>query len=137
MAELEPSPVTLAARRPLSPHLEIYTPMLTMVMSIVHRLTGSALYIGTLLLAWWLVAASSDANSFAVIAGLLGSFIGQVALFGFTWALFTHLLGGIRHMIWDAGYGFDHPEREFLAQATLIGGAGLAVIVWLIAYFLR
>ncbi len=137
MAELEPSPATLAARRPLSPHLEIYRPMLTMVMSIVHRLTGSALYIGTVFLAWWLVAASSDAGSYAVIAGFFRSFVGQVFLFGFTWAFFTHLLGGIRHMIWDAGYGFDHPEREYLAQATLIGGIGLAVIVWLIAYFLR
>jgi succinate dehydrogenase / fumarate reductase cytochrome b subunit len=137
MAELESSPAPLAARRPLSPHLEIYTPMLTMVMSITHRLTGAALYAGTLLLAWWLVAASTDARSFAVVAGFLGSFLGQILLFGFTWALFTHLLGGVRHMIWDAGYGFDHPEREYLAQATLVGGIGLTILVWLIAYFLR
>ena len=137
MAELDPLPASSAARRPLSPHLQIYTPMLTMVMSIAHRLTGVALYIGTVLLAWWLIAAASDANAFATIAGFLGSFIGQLVLFGFSCALFTHLLGGLRHMIWDAGYGFDHPQREYLARATLAGGVGLAVLVWLVAYVLR
>lgn len=123
--------------RPLSPHLQIYRPMLTMMMSIVHRITGVALYAGTLLLAWFLIAAASDARSFATAAWVLNSALGQIVLFGFTWALFHHLMGGIRHFVWDAGFGMDHPEREWLAQATLAGGIGLTVIVWAIAFFLK
>lgn len=125
------------ARRPLSPHLQIYRPMLTMMMSIVHRITGGILYVGTLLLAWYLIAAATDAGAFATVAAFLNSIIGQLILFGFTWALFHHLLGGLRHFVWDAGYGMDHPAREYLAQATLIGGIVLTVVVWIAAYFLR
>jgi succinate dehydrogenase / fumarate reductase, cytochrome b subunit len=137
MVETTSSADALKARRPLSPHLQIYRPMLTMMMSIVHRITGAALYAGTLLLAWFLIAAATDARSFATAAWFLDSFIGQLILFGFTWALFHHLLGGIRHFIWDAGYGMDHPEREWLAKATLIGGIALTIIVWAISCFLR
>ena len=121
--------------RPLSPHLSIYTPMLTMMMSIVHRITGIALYVGSLLIAWWLLAAATDARAFAVAAGVLGSWFGLLVLFGFSWALFHHMLGGLRHFLWDAGYGLDHPEREWLAQGTLIGGLALTVLVW-IAFFI-
>ena len=119
-----------ASRRPLSPHLTIYRPMLTMMMSIFHRITGAALYAGTLLLAWWLIAASADAASFAFVAGIMNSLIGRLILFGFTWALFHHLLGGVRHFLWDAGLGLDYPEREYLAAATLGGGLFLSVAVW-------
>ena len=121
MAE-QPIRAAAHARRPLSPHLQIYRPMLTMMMSILHRITGAALYVGTILLAWFLLAAASDGRSFATVAWFLDSIIGQLILLGFTWALFHHLLGGIRHFVWDAGYGMDHPEREWLAQGTLIGG---------------
>ena len=106
-------------------------------MSCLLAITGAGLYIGTLLLAWWLIAAATDAQAFATAASFLSSFIGEVILFCFTWALFHHMLGGIRHFIWDAGYGMDHPEREYLAQATLIGGIVLTVLVWIIAFFLR
>ncbi len=132
-----PSRAAASSRRPLSPHLQIYTPMLTMMMSIVHRITGIALYAGTLLLAWFLVAAATDARSYATAAWALNSILGQIVLFGFTWALFHHLLGGLRHFVWDAGYGMDHPEREWLAQGTLIGGIVLTVAVWLISFVLR
>jgi succinate dehydrogenase / fumarate reductase cytochrome b subunit len=128
MAEAKNRTVSPEARRPLSPHLQIYRPMLTMMMSIMHRITGMALYAGTLLLAWWLIAASTDARAFAT---------GQIVLLGFTWALFHHLFGGIRHFIWDTGRGMDHPEREYLAQATLIGGLALTVVVWVVAYMVR
>ncbi len=124
-------------QRPLSPHLLVYRPMLTMMMSIAHRITGAALYVGTLLLAWYLIAAASDARAFATASGVMTSVLGQVILFGFTWALFHHLLGGIRHFLWDAGYGMDHPARETLAQATLIGGIVLTVLVWIIAFVIR
>ena len=120
--------------RPLSPHLLIYKPTMTMAMSIVHRITGGALYVGVLLLAWFLIAASADAGTFSWFSAFIGSFIGQLILFGFTWALFHHLLGGIRHFIWDAGYGLDAPLRDQLAWATLIGGLALTIIAWIIAF---
>ncbi len=123
--------------RPLSPHLQIYRPMLTMMMSIVHRITGVALYVGTLLLAWFLIAAATDANSFAIVAAVFNSWLGRLVLFGFTWALFHHLLGGLRHFVWEAGYGMDHPQREWLAQGTLVGGILLTVLVWILAFWLR
>jgi succinate dehydrogenase / fumarate reductase cytochrome b subunit len=121
-------------RRPLSPHLQIYRPMLTMMMSIMHRITGAALYAGTLLLAWYLIALASGPQAFATASWVLRSIIGQLILLGFTWALFHHFLGGLRHMVWDAGHGFTHPAREYLAQATLIGGLLLTAVVWGVAY---
>ena len=77
------------------------------------------------------------AHAFATVAGVLNSWIGRLVLFGFTWSLFHHLLGGIRHFIWDAGYGMDHPEREWLAQGTLAGGIVLTLVVWALALWLR
>ena len=137
MAEAKNRTVSPEARRPLSPHLQIYRPMLTMMMSIMHRITGMALYAGTLLLAWWLIAASTDARAFDTAKSVLTSILGQIVLLGFTWALFHHLFGGIRHFIWDTGRGMDHPEREYLAQATWIGGLALTVVVWVVAYMVR
>lgn len=130
MAEADFQPAGLESRRPLSPHLQVYRPMLTMAMSIAHRITGIGLYIGTLLLAWFVIAAASSQADFLVISGILNSFLGRLIIFCFTWALFHHLLGGIRHIIWDTGHGFTHPEREYLAQGTLIGGIFLSLIVW-------
>jgi succinate dehydrogenase / fumarate reductase cytochrome b subunit len=124
-------------RRPLSPHLQIYRPTLTMAMSIAHRITGAALYLGTLLLAWFLIAASTSAESFATISGFLDSIVGRVILFGFSWALYHHLLGGIRHIIWDTGRGLEPREREGLAQATLICGLVLTVLTWIIGLYVR
>jgi succinate dehydrogenase / fumarate reductase cytochrome b subunit len=125
---ISPSP----AARPLSPHLGIYRFTLTMAMSIAHRITGAGLYVGTLLLAWFLLAASMDASAFAYFSGFIQSIFGRLILIGFTWALFHHLLGGVRHLIMDSGYGMEHPEREHLAQATLIGGLVLTLVVWAI-----
>jgi succinate dehydrogenase / fumarate reductase cytochrome b subunit len=123
--------------RPLSPHLDVYRLTLTMAMSGAHRITGVGLYLGVLLLAWFLLATSTDAASFAVFSGFIHSIIGRIVLFGFTWALFHHMLGGVRHFIWDAGYGMDDPQREQLAQATLIGGLVLTLVVWSIGYAVR
>ncbi|HEY5280790.1 MAG TPA: succinate dehydrogenase, cytochrome b556 subunit [Pseudolabrys sp.] len=135
MAELEASTTTGARRaRPLSPHLQIYRPMLTMVMSIVHRITGGALYFGMVLLAWWLLAAASGPNAYATFEAVAGSIIGQIILFGFTWALLHHALGGIRHLIWDLLYGFEPAEREFLTLATIVGSVALTIVVWIIGY---
>jgi succinate dehydrogenase / fumarate reductase cytochrome b subunit len=137
MAEVNKSPASLEQRRPLSPHLQIYRPMLTMMMSITHRITGAALYFGTLLLAWYLIAASGDARGFATAQWFFSSWLGLLILFGYTLALFIHLLGGVRHAIWDTGRGFDPRGREFLAQATLFGGVALTVVVWAIGFMAR
>jgi len=132
MAEPKTSPIQIAASRPLSPHLQVYSPLLTMMMSIAHRITGAALYVGTLLLAWYLIALAAGAGPFATVAAVYGSLLGQLVLFLFTWALFHHLLGGIRHFLWDMAIWMDHPQREWLAQGTLVGGLALTVLVWIV-----
>ena len=123
--------------RPLSPHLSVYRPTMTMAMSIAHRISGAALYVGVLLLAGFLIAVSSDASSFAVFSDFISSFIGRLTLFVITWALFHHLVGGVRHILWDAGYGLDAPLRDQMAWATAIGGFALTVLVWAICFAVR
>ena len=127
----------LRIERPLSPHIQIYRPMLTMTMSIVHRITGAALYFGTLILAAWLIAAASGQASFATMQAVLGSFLGRLVLFGYTWALLHHMLGGIRHLIWDTGRGFGAVERELFAKLTLGGSIVLTVLLWIVANAVR
>jgi succinate dehydrogenase / fumarate reductase cytochrome b subunit len=117
--------------RPLSPHLQIYRPMLTMMMSIVHRITGVGLYFGTLLLVWWVIAAASP-NAYAKFEWFASSIVGRLILFGYTWALIHHMLGGIRHLIWDTGRGFGPSEREWLAAANLIGSIAVTVVLWIV-----
>jgi len=136
MAATDAAP-TPARPRPLSPHLGVYRLTLTMVMSGLHRITGMALYAGVLLLAWFLIATSMDATAFAAASGFLNSIFGRLVLFGFSWSLFHHMLGGIRHFVWDAGYGMDDPEREWLATGTLVGGLVLTAIVWAIGLAVR
>src|SRR6266700_2602128 len=104
--------MTARIERPLSPHLQTYRWTLTMALSIVHRVTGMALYFGTLLLAWWLIAAASGPGAYANVQAFTGSFIGRLIVFGYTWALLHHLLSGMRHFVWDLGYGFKTSERE-------------------------
>jgi succinate dehydrogenase / fumarate reductase, cytochrome b subunit len=135
LAELETQSTPALRPRPLSPHLQIYSPMLTMMMSIVHRITGAALYFGTLLLAWWLIAAASGPNAYANFEWFIGSLIGRLVLFGYTWALIHHLLGGIRHLIWDTGRGLEPAERELLTMMNLVGSIVFTLIVWTIGYF--
>ena len=130
MAETKPSPIQLAAARPLSPHLMIYRPMLTMMMSMPHRLPGVPLSAGTPLLAWYLVALAAGPDSFAPVSAVFGSLLGRLVLFLFTWALFHHFLGGVRHFVWDLGYGMGEFDREVLAWGTLIGGIVLTLVVW-------
>jgi succinate dehydrogenase / fumarate reductase cytochrome b subunit len=124
---------TRNAGRPLSPHLQVYKKSLTMTLSIVHRITGVALSAGTLLLVWWLTAAATSDQYFDVVQSVFGSWIGKLVLFGFTWALIHHTLGGIRHLVWDVGHGFDLKDVEMGARLTLAGSIILTVIVWAIA----
>ncbi len=122
------------AKRPLSPHLQVYRPMLSMMMSITHRITGAALFFGTLLLVWWLSAAAYSDAYFGWAQEMWGSFLGRLVLFGFTWALIHHALGGLRHFIWDMGKGFELATVETLVKANLIGSIALTVLLWIIGY---
>jgi succinate dehydrogenase / fumarate reductase cytochrome b subunit len=116
--------------RPLSPHLQIYRPMLTMMMSIMHRLTGIALYFGTLILVWWLISAARGPEAFATAQSLLVTPLGILVLAGYSWALIHHMLGGLRHLLWDTGRGLTIPSVERLAQLNLAGSIVLTVLLW-------
>jgi succinate dehydrogenase / fumarate reductase cytochrome b subunit len=126
----------IKAGRPLSPHLSIYRPMLTMMMSIAHRLTGVSLAIGFLLLTWWLVAASTGPAAYAIVDHFFASLAGRLLLFLFSWALIHHMLGGIRHLIWDTGRALDKTSIEIFAWLTIIGSVVLTVAVWIAGYAL-
>jgi len=126
-----------AIERPLSPHLSIYRPLINMMMSIVHRLTGAALYFGTLLLAAWLVAAAMGEKQFALVNTLFGHPIGKLVLFGYTWALIHHMLGGLRHLLWDTGRGLQIWQVNALSWLTILGSISLTLALWAFALVLR
>src|SRR5690242_18954149 len=98
---------TATRARPLSPHLSLYRWPSPKTMSILHRITGVALYVGTALVACWLFAAATSEAHFNVVHGIVGSWCGMLVLFGYTWALFHHLVGGLRHLVWDTGAGLE------------------------------
>ncbi|MEM7471812.1 MAG: succinate dehydrogenase, cytochrome b556 subunit [Pseudomonadota bacterium] len=114
--------------RPLSPHLMIYRPQLTSISSIMVRITGIALLGAVFLVVWWLIAAASSSAYFAVVDGLLTSWFGDLLMTLATWALFYHILGRLRHVIWDLGYGIEIDTAEKMA----IGMFGLATLFTLI-----
>ena len=123
--------------RPLSPQIQVYTPLINMVMSILHRITGAALYFGTLLLAWWLIAAASGPRAFGVVSAVMGSWFGLLVLFLFTLALFIHMLGGIRYLIWDSGRFMGKGERDTITWASLGIAVVLTIVVWIAVMILR
>ena len=127
----------MTKNRPLSPHLQIYRFVPTMAMSIVHRITGGALYFGTVLVAAWLIAAASGEQAFNYVNWFFGSIVGQLILFGYTWALLHHLLGGLRHIMWDLGYGFEKEFSTKLAKASLVASVVLTVLVWVVVLIVR
>ena len=131
------APPSPRIERPLSPHLQIYRPVMTMMMSIAHRITGAALYFGAILLVAWLLAAAAGPDAFLRAQTFMGSPIGLLLLFGFTWALFHHALGGIRHLIWDTGHGMDAPWRDRLAYGTLVGSVALTILLWIAVFLAR
>ena len=120
--------------RPLSPHIQIYRWTLTMMLSILHRATGVALYAGTALMAWWLLAAASGPEAYAQVQAVSSAWDGRFVLFGYTWALFHHMFGGIRHFIWDTGRGFDLKHVEILARIMAFVPLLLTLGVWIAAY---
>ncbi|WP_054310364.1 succinate dehydrogenase, cytochrome b556 subunit [Mesorhizobium sp. 1M-11] len=123
--------------RPLSPHLTAYRWPVTMTMSILHRVTGGALYFGTLLVAWWLTAAAGPQSYFDFVNGIFGSWFGRLVLFGYTWALMHHMLGGIRHFVWDTGTGLEKHTASKIAWATLVGSVVLTILIWVVGYMVR
>ena len=120
--------------RPLSPHLQVYKPQLTSVLSILHRCTGIALSAGMLVLVWWLVAAASGGETFANAQACLGSWFGRLLLFGWSFALFYHLGNGIRHLFWDMGHGFDIATARRNGWIVVVSALVLTVVAWIWGY---
>ncbi|MDZ3837695.1 MAG: succinate dehydrogenase, cytochrome b556 subunit [Rhodospirillales bacterium] len=120
--------------RPLSPHLQVYRPQITSILSILHRITGVALTFATLLLTWWLAAAAYGPEQFADAQAFLGSWIGQLLLWGFTFAVFYHLANGVRHLLWDFGWGFEIDQVRKTGIAVVAFAAVATVITLIAAY---
>lgn len=119
--------------RPMSPHLQVYKPIINMVMSILNRMTGAALYFGSALLAWWLVAAAIGPSYFDFVNSVMGSLLGRLVLFGFTFALISHALGGIRHFIWDTGRGYDLATIDRMCWWSLALSVVVTLLLWLLS----
>jgi succinate dehydrogenase / fumarate reductase, cytochrome b subunit len=125
------------AQRPLSPHLQIYRPQLTSMLSITHRLTGIALSVGGLFLVWWLVAAASSDGAFAAAQWFFGSWLGLLMLLGWTFCFFFHLLNGIRHLVWDTGRGFDLATAYASGWTVVAASAALTVVAFISGLAMR
>jgi succinate dehydrogenase / fumarate reductase cytochrome b subunit len=123
--------------RPLSPHLQIYKPIPTMMMSIVHRITGVALYFGIVLVIAWLLAAATSESWFNTVSAIYGSWIGRLVLFGLTWSLVHHLIGGVRHFVMDTGRGLEKHSSTRLATMMPFISIALTIILWVIGYMAR
>ena len=125
------------AKRPLSPHLQVYRWQWTMAFSILHRATGCALVAGTLLLVYWLAAAASGPEAFDLAQTIIGSILGQLCLLGWTFSLYYHLSNGIRHLVWDAGYGFEL-ENAYRSGLVMVASACvLTFLTWVLGYYVR
>lgn len=122
-------------RRPLSPHLQAYDMMqMTSALSIMHRITGAAWSVGTLLLVWWLMAAATGEGAFSTVQWFMSSILGLLVLFGLTVAAWYHTLAGIRHLVWDAGMGFEIPAVYRSGWLVLIGTAAMTILTWILVF---
>jgi len=126
-----------AMSRPLSPHLTIYRPQISSMTSITHRMTGVGLGLGMVWLAVWLIAAANGPEAFGLVQGFTNSMFGSLLLIGFTWALAYHFLNGIRHLIWDLGYGFDLPSMNMSGYLSIFGSVALTTLIWGLAMMMR
>lgn len=126
-----------ADARPLSPHLQVYSPLINMVMSILHRMTGAALYFGTIILVLWLLAAATGRGNYDLITGLMTTIPGLAVMIGYTWALIHHALGGVRHLIWDTGRGFGLGTVNTLSWLTILGSLAITGGIWFHIFKLR
>jgi succinate dehydrogenase / fumarate reductase, cytochrome b subunit len=108
-----------------------------MTVSILHRMTGGALYFGTLLIAWWLLAAATSQSQFDLVSGVFGSWFGRLVLFAYTWVLIHHMLGGIRHLVWDTGTGLEKHAANSLARVHIVASIVLTLLIWIGGYAAR
>lgn len=136
MSDTNTGKVSMRAR-PLSPHLSVYKLIPTMLMSIMHRITGVGLYFGMFLFAWWLFAAATNQAYFEWVNGLFGSWFGRIVLLGFTWALIHHMLGGIKHLMQDTGRGLEKAFTTRMAKLQLVTSIALTILIWIVAYAVR
>ena len=118
--------------RPLSPHIMIYRPQLTSISSILVRITGIGLLAFTALIVWWLIAAATSEAAFGFIDGLLRSFVGDILLLLATWGAFYHMLGRLRHVIWDFGYGLKIEKSEMMAKGMFVLATVMTLFVMII-----
>jgi succinate dehydrogenase / fumarate reductase cytochrome b subunit len=125
----------MSRQRPLSPHLQIYKPQLTSLLSILHRATGVALSIGSVILVSWVVALSLGETAYSSYSMIINSWFGKLVLFGFTFGLFYHLSNGIRHLFWDAGYGYDLKLAYTSGALVIISSLTLTIVTWFIVLF--
>ncbi len=121
-------------QRPLSPHLQIYRPQITSVLSITHRMTGVALWVGALFFTYWLAAAVYGPEAFNRAQDLMASWFGRLILFGWTFCLFYHLSNGIRHIAWDYGWGFEMPQLRATGWIVVIASLTLTALTWISAF---
>ena len=126
---------TTKRTRPLSPNIQIYRPQLTSVLSIVNRITGVALSAAAVMLVVWLMAAAMGPRPYAVVQSAIGSCIGQVVLFGCTFAFFLHLCGGIRHLVWDTVQGFELRSIYISGWTVVVASVVLSVVAWIVSFF--
>jgi succinate dehydrogenase / fumarate reductase cytochrome b subunit len=121
--------------RPMSPHLQIYKPQITSVMSILHRITGVALVFGLLMFLWFMAALAGGPESYSTFIGFSSSFLGIIAIFGFVLALSYHLCNGIRHLAWDLGYGYKLETVTKSGIAVLITAGIISIFVFITILF--
>ena len=122
--------------RPLSPHLQIYKWQITMILSICHRASGIALGLGTLLLVSWLLCLALGPSSFSIINLIINHWFGQFVLFGYSVVIFYHFFNGIRHLMWDFGYGYEMNTVYTTGYLVIIFSLILTAIIWTIVWFL-
>ncbi len=119
--------------RPLSPHLQVYRPQITSILSIFHRITGVGMAFGSIFFVYWIGAAAYGAEAFAAATELMTSWLGITFLFGWTFAVYFHMCNGLRHLFWDMGKGFEQEQYHGSGKAVVVCSIILAVITWLIA----
>jgi succinate dehydrogenase / fumarate reductase cytochrome b subunit len=123
-----------SGNRPLSPHLQIYKPQITSILSIIHRMTGVALAAGAVLLTYWLTSAAYGADQFERAQAFMGSSLGRLILLGVTVSFFYHMANGIRHLAWDVGWGYELPKLRATGYLVVLVTIGLTLWVWFSAY---
>ncbi len=117
-------------QRPLSPHLQVYRPQISTILSISHRITGIALCVGTVLMTWWLMASAGSVSAYETMQNFVGSWLGLLMLFGWTAALWYHFLAGIRHLFWDAGFGYDLKTFHTSGWSVIAGTVAVTLLSW-------